>query len=474
MTHAVINRLIAHFQQSLSALGACASMQDVERLAMVVHRCMGAPSRAYHDTAHVFALCTGATPIQTLAALFHDTVYCQLDAGLPSALQPVLAKVVREHDGQLLLDGTDATTAHDPVLRMVCGVFGFRTGQVLPAYGGMNEFLSAVAAARLLAPLLPMQTLLHICTCIEATIAFRTVPPETPHALEQLHQRVLSQLQLAPVGLAPEAAEAAAQAMLLDAVALANRDVSGFAEANPAVFLSQTWLLIEESNKPLASVGLYTLREYRGALQRMEAFLCQLHPTSVFQSWHATPDTQALVSMTALAASNIGFSLRYLRAKLMAMAVLEAFAQLSGGDAPIAMLLGDVSEYTTSGMSPHLRATGPVALDIDAALHDVLAHGRSSSSQADLSASPTTAFLYQAIGEQGLAQRWPATVQFFADALRPWDYLQRWPAATLLPLLNLCIDNAISRQQPLLALRQRLQDEATSTPAPTHCAALAA
>lgn len=461
MATACINRLIELFQQSLFAVGATPTMADVERLGMVVHQCMGAKTRAYHTTHHVFGLCEGATPIQTLAALFHDTVYYQLDAGLPAVLQPLLADVVRLDSGGVFLSQPAATTsttdAHD-LLPQLAQVFGYRFGQQLPVFGGMNEFLSAVAAVRLLAPHLPPPTCLHIAACIEATIAFRQDGPDGRSALDALSERLQGLLQDSPCGLNAADAHTAASAMVSDAMALANRDVGGFAEDDPAVFLAQTWLLIEESNKPLAAIGLYALREYREALQRMDAFLTHLNPAAVFQQFQGAPDPATLAALTRQAHANIAFSARYLRAKLLAMGVIEAFAHLTGGDAPISMFLGDVAHAVSPLPLPNEEDTHTVttAPDVDAGLLRVLEHGRARASSTDLSASPTAAFIYKELGEAGLRAQWRSASQYFGGTLGPLDFLRQCPTRVVLPLLALAAQTAISRRERLYQLRDTL------------------
>ena len=49
--------------------------------------------------------------------------------------------------------------------------------------------------------------------------------------------------------------------------------MGSFAEVDPGLFLSNTWLLIEESNAPLAVAGMYCVQEYRLGLSRMDRFL---------------------------------------------------------------------------------------------------------------------------------------------------------------------------------------------------------
>lgn len=458
MAIADINRLITLLHQSLHDLGARASMADAEDLAMVVQRCMGVPSRAYHDTRHVLTLCENASAVQVLAAMFHDTVYIQLDGSLPAPLRTTLADVIETRDGQPCLTSTLPTESRiagtpDP-LPLVAALFGMRSGQALPAFGGMNEFLSAVAGARLLAPLLPTVTLVHIAACIEATIPFRADDAAGHSALQRLHTRLLPVLQATPIGLDSEAARELANTMVADALALANRDVAGFAEPEPSVFLSQTWLLLEESNKPLAALGLYTIQEYRSALQRMDVFLAHLNPASVFQHYAQAPNAATLRQLTGMARANIGFAVRYLRAKLLAMAILEALALSTGGDAPIAMFLGEFSPAEPLGAAGSLPVAA-VHPACDPSMLQVLTLGRSRSSAADLTASPTAAFIYRALGEDGLAHQWGHASDFFDGKCSANTFLRAWPRAILAPLLQLSAATAVSRQ----ALLQQLQND---------------
>src|SRR6202012_3888745 len=76
------------------------------------------------------------------------------------------------------------------------------------------------------------------------------------------------------------------------AVRVGNRDVENFAENDPARFLDNTWKLLPESNPALHSPMVYTVRDYRIALQKMEAFLAWLPAERVFHTWAEGPGAQ--------------------------------------------------------------------------------------------------------------------------------------------------------------------------------------
>ena len=244
---ATINRFITLFTESLEALGAKAPVADIERLAMTVHHSMDNGRRVYHTSTHVFDMCRGLNPRQVLATLFHDIVYYQLDGGFPKNAETTLKRVVRVERDALEV----RPLAGDKGYIVCTQLFGFKEGQVLPLYGGMNEFLSAVVAVRTLEPYLGWKDIIPIVACIEATVPFRMKNAAGVSPLEVLAQRVTE--VSGTVGFPMDEAEVTRAVM--DAAELANHDVSSFSESDPGRFLSTTWLLIEESNAPLSAVG---------------------------------------------------------------------------------------------------------------------------------------------------------------------------------------------------------------------------
>ena len=88
--------------------------------------------------------------------------------------------------------------------------------------------------------------------------------------------------------------------------------MGSFAEVDPGLFLSNTWLLIEESNAPLAVAGMYSVQEYRLGLSRMDRFLRALDPQNVFHQYKGEPSPVELVDLRANALNNLVFATDYL------------------------------------------------------------------------------------------------------------------------------------------------------------------
>ncbi len=323
----------------------------------------------------------------------------------------------------------------------------------------MNEFLSAVAAVRLLQPHLTGAHLIAVVACIEATVPFRAIDGQGRTAAQALAQRVQARAAKYQCELFLSAREMApfVKTVVTDAVTLANRDVAGFTEADPGRCLSNTWLLIEESNAPLAAVGVYSLQEYRGALLRMDVFLRNLDPALICQSYDGFPDADTLARMGAIASRNIAFSCDFLGAKLTSIAIVEALALSTGTDCPIAMFLGDIaSAYGRPDRVEDFLPEPPSEQPTNRQLLEVLQKGRTLESVNDLTASKLTAFVYRSIGDEGTRQALQQAKRMFDGSLSPHAFLKSLNRDLVGAIIKACARIALSRSEALLSLENSL------------------
>ncbi|MCX7206886.1 MAG: hypothetical protein NT086_13070 [Proteobacteria bacterium] len=451
MSTAKINRFIQLLSDAFSQLEADVPMPDIEYLAMLIHRAMENRTRKYHTSMHIFELCEGLSARPQLAALFHDLVYYQLDNGFPQQTAALLSKVCHLENGGFILQEINNDT-----LAMCADIFDFKPYQALPLYGGMNEFLSAVVAVKLLKPYLPMPHLIAIVACIEATIPFR----DASNSPKLVADRVRQQSNKLLPALSEEETDRYVDTVMQDAISLSNIDVAGFAEANPGKFLSSTWLLIEESNTPLNAVGVYTLQDYRMALLRMEKFLHGLKAEVVFHQYKGEPKTETLQQLTEAARGNLLFACDFLAAKLTSIALIEALALETGGDCPVSMFLGDI--HSSDGRPERAEDFLPkanTAADIRPELLQVFERGRAEETDLDLNASPLTAFLYRSLGHQGTLQAWRQAQHLFEGSLSPLNFLKGLNRNLVLSMIEACMHIAISRRENLLVLQHKLAEK---------------
>ncbi|MCA9490185.1 MAG: hypothetical protein KC621_09680, partial [Myxococcales bacterium] len=307
MSESTLQKLVGLARRAVRDLGGEATDAQLELWATDVHESMSAGGRSFHDVGHVFDVAEGGNAVQVLAALFHDTVYMQVDGGLPSRLVDVLGDAF--HVGP---DGVALVIGDDPWKARLAQIFGFVDGQVLSPFAGLNELLSALFAVRRLHDVLPVDATVRVAVCIEATIPFRSAPGEG------VSDALLARVE--GLGLALDAVQA-----VKDAVGLANQDVANFAFADTARFLDNTWQLLPESNTQLR-VRVYTIDQYHLAMKKMRGFFGFLKAEVVFRGFRGAPSPARLDALRAAAARNIELAHHYLTAKLLAASLLQAIA----------------------------------------------------------------------------------------------------------------------------------------------------
>jgi hypothetical protein len=442
-----IHRSILLLRTALEDLGAAMPPADVERLAIIIHQAMTVEARSFHTPEHVFDLVDPGNPHTTLAALFHDLVYYNLDHGFIQQIAESVEPSIEKRDGALWLPAR--AQAGDRQLAICMGVFGFHPGQKLEPFGGMNEFLSALVMNRRLSGVVKEEDLILSTACIEATIPFRAPDAAGLTPALRLAERLEQTVRDMGLGLSADRIRQGVQW----AVTFANRDVANFAESKVTRFLDNTWKLLPESNPSLRTLGIFTIRSYRVALQGMEGFLRSLDPCTIFARYKDVPPPGEYRRMEQRARRNVTTACEYLGIKLLAAAILESLAEISGGDAPVALFMGDLdAKQKGSRLADYLPEYHPPAgLVMDMALHDLLAKGRASASRFDLQNSPLSLFIYLHLGTDGFRKLLDEARRVFDGALAPRAFLDVLPAGMIAEIAEACSFMAFTRGEELRA-----------------------
>jgi len=441
----IIHRSIDILLVALKELNATVPLAEVERLAVMINRAMTVQARSFHTPEHVFDLVDSGNPHLTLAALFHDLVYVQVDRGFDPEIAQAVAASVRADGGEVSI--RSGPSAQDESLVMCMRVFGFEPGQKLSPFGGMNEFLSALVLNKSFQGFIRAEDLLPATACIEATIPFRASDAQGRSPAWTLEGRVGAAGR--DVGFA--LTEERITQIVEWAVDFANRDVANFADQDVARFLDNTWKLLPEMNASLRTQGVYSIRSYRTALQNMEGFLQSLDPRTVFARYGRVPPEDVYEGMTGRATRNVSTAREYLGMKLLTAAILEALAQTSGGDAPMSLFMGDIGgRREGSRLEDYLPESAPVAgLAVDSSLHDLLAFGRASASSFDLQNSPLSLWVYLRVGTDGFHALLAEAKRMCTGALAPEDFLRGLPGELVIPIAEGCALMAATRREAL-------------------------
>ncbi|MDB4955470.1 MAG: hypothetical protein JWO36_3039 [Myxococcales bacterium] len=434
--HEIVNAL----WRALHGLDSNVDTDDIERWGFSIHAALSAAGREFHNHDHVIEIAKQGDPLEIVAALYHDAVYIQVDQGPPRTMRVEMDRVLQPvADGwRVLPSATDHAVTAD-----VLAVFGRKAGDVIAPTQGLNELASALVAALQLQKALDRTQRIAVAACIEQTIPFRIDP------VTELHDRLVH-LDLP---------EAAVDEILRRAVRFGNRDVENFADNEPARFLDNTWKLLPETNPALHSPMVYTVRDYRIALQKMEAFLALLPAERVFHSWGDEPKPEIHARRVARATGNLELAVRYLRAKLYAIALVEAIAETTGGDVPIDYFMGGVKQVDHPDMKrlEHYFPQLGSRADLDPPLHRLLAEGRASDSSFDTKPSPVGAFLHSTVGEAAMMKGVEMAKKWWAGALDPVEYLDSQPNRVVAAIARAAGNIIDTRRDRLFALAERLE-----------------
>ncbi len=431
--HEIVNAL----WRALHELNSTAEVAQVERWGFSIHAALSAAGREFHNHDHVIEIAREGDPLEVIAALYHDAVYIQVDQGPPASMKTEMDRVLGHVDkGWRVLP----SAAEDPVTADVLAVFGRQVGDVVTGTTGLNELASALVGSIQLAKALDRQQRIDVAACIEQTIPFRVDP------VTELRDR------LARHGIVGDQLDAT----LRRAVRFGNRDVENFADNDAARFLDNTWKLLPESNPALHSPLVYTVRDYRIALQKMEGFLSWLPADRVFHTWLDEPKPEIHARRVARTTGNLELAVRYLRAKLYSIAVVEAICEATGGDVPLDYFMGGLKSSPTNRIEQHLPEMR-VAQDLDPPLHRLLMEGRASESTFDTRPSPLGAFLMWTVGERAVMKGVEAAKKWWAGASDHRAFLASQTAKPIAAIARAAGNIIDTRRDRLFALAERLE-----------------
>jgi hypothetical protein len=446
MGQGMIHKLIDIFLNTSKAMGAKCDCADMEGMAIMVHRVMSYQSRQFHTLEHVFGFLEGADAETALAAVFHDLIYFQVDAGLPPEVAPLLDRYLVDAGGALRL-AADIPES-DRTFHICLAIFGFQAGNALKPFGGLNEFLSALVMMKALENHLPRRESIAIATCVEASIPFRGLNAAGRSVGEVLEGRLEALRRSGDL----EAGQSEVLAMVHRAIAFGNKDVRDFSVDDPGQFLTNTWKLLPESNAALRSKGTFSIREYRVALEKMQGFFRSLAPETVYHSYRGLPVSEESARLEEAARRNIAYALAYMRAKLLAVGLLEAVALVSGGDAPMAMFMGDLpadGSEQESLINYLPKVDAPPWLDTSNSVYRLLKDGRLDESSFDLKNSPFALYLYHRLEPSVWGARSKEAEKFFVGSITAAEFLSKFETTFLGEIFGACASMLPTRRATL-------------------------
>ena len=444
---------------ALSEVGAQHATWQIERLGVMVHEAMSLDTRHYHDLTHAVSVAQQGDAIEIFAGLFHDVVYHHVDKLFAPSLAPLIESLVEFDDGgvQLCAGACD----EDHWAQVALKVFGITPEQAPSLSAGLNELLSAIVAAKALQTLLEDSQIVQIVACIEATIPFRKPDENGKTAIEALAQRLSQVSDQYALGLS----EDSVSDCMIRAVNVSNKDLSSFAREDSREFLAETWLLFAESSAVLGRKRGFFMGDYSASLSGALGFFTTLNAHNVFQRFGQYPATPVHEDLERALQDNLAWGVVYLKMKIIAIALLEGLAQMTGGDTLVTLFMGQVRLADEKGK--RFEDFLPVSQDAspqsatrdsggDSMTYELLAHGRAAISRFDMPNSPLAAFLYARLGEAEMLRLYPFAASSLAQEISPKLYLAEIPKALLLDVVRACQRIAWTRKEQLRQVLREL------------------
>ncbi|NCP86666.1 MAG: hypothetical protein CO094_00695 [Anaerolineae bacterium CG_4_9_14_3_um_filter_57_17] len=445
MQSGTVQKLIDIFNRSCQRLDTHVSLEKLEELAVTIHRGMTAQARNFHTLEHVFSFIDPEDPIRTLAALYHDIIYYQVDMGFSPHLWKIISPYVQQRASEFFL--CKPIAAADEIAHLTLEVFDLNPGQHLSSFTALNEFLSALVMNKQLEGIVSKKDLLLMTICVEATIPFRAVSHGQSH-FAIMETRLSEIAARHAIALSPEEITDT----IRKAVLFANKDIENFAEIDPGRFLDNTWKLLPETNPALRLPDVYSIGTYRQALQKMADFFENLDPDSVFNQYRGVPSDQEFSLMLASARSNLRIAREYLKIKILAMTILEALAVATGGDAPVSLFMGDVPregvsikrlEYFLPELEP------PAWVDENSTLYRLLESGRASETSFDMKNSPLSLFIYKSLTPQEVEQALLHAQEMYTQKVNAHEFLTGISHAVVASIASASALMVFTRRQAL-------------------------
>ncbi len=445
MKTGIIQRLIDVLEDSFENLNANVSADALEDIAITIHKAMSVEARHFHTPEHVLGLVDTANSIQSLAALFHDIVYYQVDRGFSPEVSTVVSPFFHEDNSEIFIN--ENVPQSERFFHIAMDIFDLHPGQTLAPSNGLNEFISTLVMYSKLQGTLPDKELIKIIVYIEATIPFRGLDANGLSAFDKLEMRLRQAAQNYAIPLSEDEIIATIQG----AVVFANTDVENFSEPDPAQFLENTWKLLPETNIALRSGSVYSIREYRLALQKMHGFLVDLDPDTVVHQYKGVPPDDVYQKKVEHTRCNLETARDYLGTKLLATAMLEALAELTGGDAPMSLFMGDVETdiEDMKRMEDYLPAVKtPDHIDTNSSVFLLLDSGRART-DFDMKNAPLALFLYKVLGPEKVLLYTQHARRMFAGQINAKEFLGLMDPEVTSAVANACASMVLTRSEKL-------------------------
>ena len=190
-----------------------------------------------------------------------------------------------------------------------------------------------------------------------------------------------------------------------NAVGIACRDVGNFASDDMYYFLSNTWKLLPEFNVVMRHTPVFRISNFHLALQNLLGFFTNLNTDLIFPTFRGFPKVAIVDGLNLKVRENFDVAITYMRCKILAVSVVAALAELTGGDVPVTMFLGEMLQQgnLSLNINDFVSSIEPEkGVELNYLVYEILRDGQEIGSLSDLKRAPMASYIYGAIGNEGI------------------------------------------------------------------------
>ncbi len=441
----VLSNYFILLSSALNKLGKSIEVKTIEKLSIEIVRAMGSELRDYHKPEHSLDVSLEQSPIGTIAAIFHDIVYVQVDPTWRTNFKSHIENFLPDENFKLNTKAGFLSEKKD-IRKSILVLFGMEnTEEVLPGKG-LNELLSALVMEHMLSQYLTKKEILSIAACIESTIPFRKVDADGKTPSDRLSVR----LHRAGVLIDSDFNEPEKANIVTWCRGIVAKDLSSFAAVRLNTFISNTWNVMNENNPALRNAYFY-ISDYRKAVYGVIPFLNSLDPDQMF--WDAASKEQTLGRPLAEHAKrNLKLGCEYLKAVGVSLSLIEAIAIETGGDMPFEALVGSTRksrEHSPLSIGAFLPSKDFRVFSSDEKdVFLLLKNGREFRARFDRKESPLGAYLYQNLTYDQFNVIYQQAMQFHLGKLGSINFINSFSESVIADVLT-----ALARTCPLRSLQ---------------------
>ena len=187
-------------------------------------------------------------------------------------------------------------------------------------------------------------------------------------------------------------------------------------------------------------------------------FFKYLDPAVVFTRYKNYPTDSNWEKLNAASRRNVEIGRKYLAIQLVAIATIEAIADLTGGNAPMSLFMGDVRrrDQKFDRMEDHLGEVSHPKTELNKHLVALLKDGRAQESSFDMKASPIGAFVYTHLGEEQSEYLFELVQTYFDKKISAQVLIDNYPKVVIRRIILACSKISSTRKPTLMKLSESI------------------